>query len=153
MREWHRAPVECRHYTVLEAFMAVNTNFDPQKPLELVMSDLEITHRLDQAPDKPNEGFVQVHVAMKQDEKKNVPYRVKVHLAGNFEIDESFPAEKKEMFLKTNGASILFGVARELVRDLTSRGPHNQILLPTISFAEVGRKTKQEETKKQTAKP
>ena len=153
MRDWHLSPVECKNYVVLEAHMEVNKDFDTEKPLELVLSDLEIQHSLHQGEDKPNEGIVRVHVEMKHDQKKNVPYHVRVHLAGNFAIAAAFPAEKKEMFLKTNGASILFGVARELVRDLTSRGPHNQILLPTISFAEVGRKTKQEETKKQTAKP
>lgn len=137
MRDWHLSPVECKNYVVLEAHMDVNTAFDAEKPLELVLSDLEIQHSLHQGEDKPNEGIVRVQVEMKQDEKKNVPYHVRVHLAGNFSIASAFPEEKKALFLKTNGASILYGVARELIRDLTSRGPHSQILLPTVSFAEI----------------
>jgi preprotein translocase subunit SecB len=137
VRDWHLSPVECKNYVVLEAHMNVNTAFDAGKPLDLVLSDLEIQHSLHQGQDKPNEGIVRVHVEMKHDEKKNVPYHVRVYLAGNFSIAAAFPEEKKVLFLKTNGASILYGVARELVRDLTSRGPHSQILLPTVSFANI----------------
>jgi len=36
--------------------------------------------------------------------------------------------------VRTNGPSMLYGVAREMARDLTARGPFPPQVLPSVSF-------------------
>jgi preprotein translocase subunit SecB len=36
--------------------------------------------------------------------------------------------------LEVNGASMLYGAAREIVRAMTARGPYFQTVLPSVSF-------------------
>jgi preprotein translocase subunit SecB len=50
------------------------------------------------------------------------------------------PEEIRDKIVKTNGTSILYGAAREIIREMTARGGYRPILIPTASFAELPKK-------------
>src|SRR5439155_16632306 len=52
------------------------------------------------------------------------------------EVDEDFPVKLTERLVQTNGPSILYSIARELVREQTARGPEGPFILPTASFVQ-----------------
>jgi preprotein translocase subunit SecB len=58
------------------------------------------------------------------------------------------PEEIRDKIVKTNGTSILYGAAREIIKDMTARGGYRPILIPTASFAEI----KTESVKKEVLK-
>src|SRR5439155_22261424 len=66
----------------------------------------------------------------------NVPYFFSLELVGFFEVAEAVPDDRIDRLVKTNGPSMLYGIAREVVRDITSRGPYLGVLLPSVSFYE-----------------
>ncbi len=67
---------------------------------------------------------------------KNIPYEFSVEVVGLFEISSVPGVEIKdpEKFVRINGSSLLFGVAREIIRNNTSAGPYVPIMLPTVNF-------------------
>lgn len=67
-----------------------------------------------------------------EDEKRKVPYSIRLVAVGLFNVDPN--VKDPEKLLEINGASILYSSAREFLITITSRGPWSPIFLPTISF-------------------
>jgi len=72
-----------------------------------------------------------------EDENDMEPYRGRLRAVGVFEIAEAYPEDKRDSLIGITGASILYGACREMLANLTARGPHGMISLPSISFIEV----------------
>jgi preprotein translocase subunit SecB len=66
----------------------------------------------------------------------NSPYAFTVEIVGLFHVLPAYPKDNSERLVKTNSPTLLYGIAREIVRDITSSGPHTGILLPSVSFFE-----------------
>lgn len=66
----------------------------------------------------------------------NSPYLFDLKLVGFFRIHPDYPGDRIERLVQTNGASMLYGIAREMVREMTGRGPYFSVFLPSISFFE-----------------
>jgi preprotein translocase subunit SecB len=64
------------------------------------------------------------------------PYFGKVRVELYLRIHPSFPNERIPDLIKVNGVSLAYGMIRESVANLTSRGPHGVFLLPSVSFIE-----------------
>ena len=65
------------------------------------------------------------------------PYRLKIQLLGIFD-GRDLPEEKREALVAVNGASMLYGVAREVLLSLTSRSVGGPVMLPTVEFSQFG---------------
>ena len=63
-----------------------------------------------------------------------MPYHFKIKLVGLFRCHYGQADVDAEAFVRTNGSSILYGIARETLRSITSVGPWGDMLLPTVSF-------------------
>ena len=60
---------------------------------------------------------------------------------GYFQVPEEMTEELREKMVKTNWSSILYGAAREIIREMTSRGIFRKIYFPTVSFAPLDKKS------------
>jgi len=61
-------------------------------------------------------------------------YTGEIHVVGLFQVLEGWPAEKALSLVESNGPALLYGAARELLCNLTSRGPWPQVVLGSVSF-------------------
>lgn len=98
-------------------------------------SELEFGHAINAMPQDDQEGtwLVRLDVQFKPAANTNTaPYFGEIAVVGIFSLDASFPAEKAEEMVYLNGGALLYGMARELLSNLTSRGIHGPILLPTL---------------------
>ena len=130
------APLQLCHYFVPQAGFGVTPSFEPEKPMSLQASSLRVESRCERATD-PAAGWqwqVIVGVEFKPTEGENAPYGFSVEIVGLFDVVEQYPAEKAEQLVRTNGSTMLYGMTREIVRDMTSRGPHPPVILPSASF-------------------
>lgn len=78
---------------------------------------------------------LELSVGINRDAETISAYRGSVRVEGFFEVDPEFPADKAEALSRVNGASILYGFVRDLVRDFTGQSRHGRLTLPTVSFA------------------
>jgi preprotein translocase subunit SecB len=69
--------------------------------------------------------------------QKDFPYSIRIGLIGVFD-GRSLPEEKRDQLVVVNGASMLYGIAREIVLSLTSRSVGGPVMLPTVEFSELG---------------
>lgn len=58
-----------------------------------------------------------------------------ITFVGLFQIAESVKPEDRPAFVGVNGATILYGAAREMIVNLTSRSTLGTVLFPSVSFS------------------
>ena len=135
--DWHIAPVEVLSYFVKSFSMDTNMKCDKDKPRDLSLKNILISNRM--FPSKKNKDVfvVSLNLEMKVPEGKNTPYAIKMEMFGRFQVSERVPEERRETMVKTNGSSILYGAAREIIKEMTGRGIFRKIQFPTVSFADI----------------
>lgn len=73
-------------------------------------------------------------------EGNQAPYQVQASISGVVRMHLSQAggqAEERRVRALVNGVSLLYGVIREMVSNITSRSVHGQLLLPSLSFADL----------------
>lgn len=89
-------------------------------------------------------------------EKNFYPYNVKIKGTAFFTFAEEYPEDQYNKALSLNGVSILYGLLRAQVAQITAMSTHGQFLLPTFNFVELQQSklgSKDLETKPKTSKP
>ena len=66
--------------------------------------------------------------------EKKATYTGEIHAVGLFRVADNWPEENVNDLVQVNGCSILFGAIRELILNLTSRGPWPPVMLNSFSF-------------------
>ena len=133
----HIAPLDCDHYYISKVLLESNLGYDPEKSTELPLSSLKIDSNVKRC--ESHKGSVLWHLTLSVSQKvskaKNAPYNFCIELVGDFRVHPNFPEDKAQRLIEVNGSSILYGVAREMLRTLSCGGPFGGMLLPTMSFA------------------
>lgn len=73
-------------------------------------------------------------------EDSQAPYQVQVSVRGVVRMhltQATGQAEERRVRSLVNGVSLLYGVVREMVSNITSRSAHGQLLLPSLSFSDL----------------
>lgn len=77
---------------------------------------------------------VGINIKVTNAEDKVAPYEISLEAVGTFILAPEISKEKKEKLLEINGCSMLYGMCREFLMSVTSRGPWKGFMLPTVSF-------------------
>jgi preprotein translocase subunit SecB len=131
------SPLNLLDYYITELSVSANKAFNLQKPSQLKFEDLVVQRNLvhlDNPKGPPWELRLQVRHAAAPE--RNAAYGFALELVGHFEVPPSFPPERVKTLIEVNGASMLYGAARQVIRNATAQGPHNPVLLPSASFYE-----------------
>ena len=130
----HLSPIDCITYFVTELRFSANSLFNPEKPTDLVFEDLLVESDMVEPQKEGDNWLVSLKIAQDVPAEKNAMYSFSLDIVGFFSVLDTFPADRKKQIVQTNGSSILYGAAREILRDMSAKGPYEPILLPTVSF-------------------
>ncbi len=128
------SPLQLTAYFVTEFHFTLNTTFKGEKPLELKLDELTVVTDCKSAPDDPRRWVVTMELKYQPATDTNTPYIFSLGMIGMFEVSPKFDEARIERIVCTNGPSVLFGIAREIIRQQTARGPEGPFLLPSASF-------------------
>lgn len=129
------SPLQLEHYFVSDLHFAVNHAFDVTKKVDL-SDDQFVVDAVSLCDEKsPEKWQVTLRVKHHPVASANAPYSFTLEVVGFFLVLPAYPHDK-ERLVKTNGSTILYGIAREVVRNITSSGPHPGVLIPSVSFFE-----------------
>lgn len=84
--------------------------------------------------DDPRDFLVNLEIGIDNKEGKTAPYCLDVEVVGIFHVLPTLPKERRLDLVTVNGASILYGVIREIVSLLTSRFAAGTLTLPGMNF-------------------
>jgi preprotein translocase subunit SecB len=96
--------------------------------------DIETKHFVDRLEKADRTWNILLSVTTKPPKEKKAPYTIDVEVYGRFQVSDDWPKEKTVALVYANGTSLLYGAVREMVANLTARGPHGMVVLPTLSF-------------------
>jgi preprotein translocase subunit SecB len=99
----------------------------------------------------PRDFLVNLEIVVDNKEGKTAPYDIDVGVVGVFNVLPSLPKEKREDLVTVNGASILYGVIRELVLLLTSRFSAGALTLPGMNFEDSAPSARTQKTGKEVS--
>ncbi len=130
------ASLQLEWYFISDLHLTANKEFDRAKVAEVKYENLTVD--MECAAEKDDQRKWQVTLKLKHQgtADANSPYSFSLEMVGFMQVAKSYPEPQVERLVRTNGPSMLFGVAREVLRDLTARGPHVTVFLPSVSFYE-----------------
>lgn len=83
---------------------------------------------------------VQLDLDISPVKKGSAPYKIKISMSGfifiKLKSDNKEDSQQKDIVF-VNGISLLFGNAREMIANITSRSMHGVFLLPSYNFKEL----------------
>jgi preprotein translocase subunit SecB len=129
------APLQLTDYFVLSIHVEALADYDAEKEQDLDVANLLVTESCVPAgEDKPNRFLIDLVIKQEALEGKNLPYSYELHMIGFIEVSPNFPEDRVQRAVETNGPSMLFGAAREILRAATGRGPYGPVLIPSTTF-------------------
>lgn len=78
--------------------------------------------------------MVTLRVNFKNGTEVKIPYIGTVQCSGIFTVDAQWPEKEIEKLVMVNGTSLLYSAIREMVCNITARGPFIPLVLPSQSF-------------------
>src|SRR5262245_19365919 len=79
--------------------------------------------------------MVAVRVYLRPVGDSKVPYIGTVECVGFFTVDSDWPEDQVQKLVVVNGSSVLYSAIREMICNITSRGPFFATLILSQSFA------------------
>ena len=149
------SPLQLVRYLVTDIACTSNPKFNPEKEMVGGMEQFAVEAKaspLETSKDVPGHPWsVEMVVSQKIQEGQNFPYEFRIAMVGIFGCNNSAAVDEKETrFVRVNGSSMLYGIAREQIRALTAASPWGAILLPTMSFYDNPEHPKKEEAAAKT---
>lgn len=96
-----------------------------------------------------NRYLLSLTVTLTSPQNAPAPYCGEVQVLGFFLVHPDVPQEQQEKLVSVTGASILYGVAREMITNVTARGPWPAVMLPCVNLNEPDATTRIEVDPKQ----
>jgi preprotein translocase subunit SecB len=131
-----KAPITLLEYFVTDLTVSANREYKAAENVEFREADFIAEPTVMKIPtqEAPKRWQVTLTIKYVPAPDSNFPYAYNVVMVGFFRAEDSVKPENEERMVRIQGASVLYGMARELVRAMTGRGPHRAVLLPTASF-------------------
>ena len=137
------SPLQLERYFITDLHFSANSKFDESKEALFKCDYIEVKTAVVKDAKESNKWQITLNIKFQPSAEANIPYSYSLEMVGLFETASEFPADKVERLVKTNGSTMLYGVAREVVRELTSKGPRDGPVLPSVSFFEPEKKAQE----------
>ena len=128
------APIILTEYFVTDMHISANIKFDPKQESPILFKDFQVEFGATHEPKDRRAWQLNLKIQLQPAAEANVPYRVSLDMVGFVKVHPDVTDDFIERLVTTNGASMLFGAAREIIRDATARGPWPQLFIPSTSF-------------------
>lgn len=130
------SPVQFLDYQVVKIDYRIN-EMDPDKPIDGYIQDPEMEIRVN--PDNKNEFLVKLISRIlpdknKDQEKINCPYELEIEVVGFFELVGEVVEGERTFHMGVSAPSMLYGVIRTWVSQITAHSGFQSIMLPSVQF-------------------
>lgn len=140
--EASRLRLEASHLTKISIIPRENADVTPVGQFadfnNANMSSEVTLQGLDNAEKNDIKHALQLQVLVSPKSDCHFPYDIDVSILGVFDANE-LPAEKRDVLVLVNGASMLYSALREMLLTLTYRCIHGPVMLPSVHFAKLAK--------------
>lgn len=132
------SPVKFIDYHILKVNYCRNDT-DKEKQIGGIIPDPELEVRVN--PDSKNEFVVKLISKILPDEEssdQNCPFELEIEVVGFFELQGEIDDDERNFHLGISAPSMLYGVIRTLVSQITAHSGFQSVMLPSVQFANLG---------------
>lgn len=134
-----QAPLQLLDYYMTSLSVRANPAFHPEKMVDLDYESIQVTHTVTLHSDQDSEKVgsiwcIGLTIQQALPKEKNIPYGYDLNLMGYIAVHPDIQGESLTRVIHTNGPSMLFGVAREMIKSVTSKGPFAATVIPSTTF-------------------
>ena len=127
-------PLQLKSYFYTTISVSANKNFDPNDIKNEIPIELKVNNFLARTDDESRVYELRLEIFVEQKSDIAIPYTANLEVVGIFDVSSVVQEENVEKLLKVTGSSMLYGMARDFLLTVTSRGPWSPLMLPTVSF-------------------
>lgn len=143
------SPLDLYQYFVTAVSCTANPEYNADKPMETDSDQLAVKTSVTRTDVEDNGRIgwaIDLNLVCQPAPKRNYPYSYSIHIVGLLTSPAKVPeGVDDEKLVRVNGCSLLYGIAREIVRGQTAAGPWGEVLIPTVSFVESRQEEKGDE--------
>jgi len=128
-------------YLIHSVAVINNDDYDAKKPSHT--GDSEVSIGIAEKKNDSTRRMVTLEIHVKPTKGREdcfFPYRIAIKGSAFFRFRTEYSKSETDHFLRLNGASILYGLLRGQVAQITAQGTHGQFLLPIFNFVEAEKK-------------
>jgi len=114
-------------------FTKVQVEANPNGKAE-ISNQLNCQLEVGQSADDAKEWQVIVRLKFESPSEGEACYTGEIHAVGLFRVVDNWPAENAPALVEANGAALLYGAIREMLLNLTTRGPWPPVQLNSMTF-------------------
>jgi preprotein translocase subunit SecB len=128
------SPIQLEAYALSDLAYRANQDHKPDQDTAYGEKDIVVEHKSEriQGDDRLWEASLSLRIQPRAE--ANAPYYISLQLSGLVRALPELQSDNIEQLMRVNGASLLYGVAREVVRQVTSMGPFAALLIPSVTF-------------------
>jgi preprotein translocase subunit SecB len=129
------SPVQFINYHILRINYHRNDT-DTDKPIDGFIPDPEMEVLVN--PDNKNEFAVKLNskiIPGKEGSETNCPFELEIEVIGFFEIEGEINEEERNFHFGISAPSMLYGVIRTWVSQITAHSGYHSIMMPSVQFA------------------
>jgi preprotein translocase subunit SecB len=147
------SPLELESYYLKEISYSVKDNLltKPEKINEIKDVGLDIGDITTASETASNQWRCELTIQSSDSgTKENLFYSFKIIMVGFFKVSTNLTADLASKIAKANCPAVLYSASREIVATVTRRSPYPAIILPLVTFIEIGdeQKAKKSSSKK-----
>lgn len=128
------SPIQLERYFLTHLSFEADPAHDVSKAIDFHLDDLTVESDIQPLPGQDRRWLISLRIRLQPRAKSNFPYTISLDLMGVIWNARKLPRHRFEPLVRTNGPSMLYGIAREIVRETTARGPFPAFTLPSVSF-------------------
>jgi len=128
------APLQLEAYALVDLVCRTNQEHRPDQPMDPHPEEFSVEDRVQPVPEESRLWVLALNVRLQSRPEANAPYSILLQLNGWVRALEGFDPPNLEHLVRTNGLAMLYGTAREIVRQTTAMGPFPPVLLPSVNF-------------------
>jgi len=133
------SPLQLKEYFLTEVSVRLNEEFVGAAEKDSSFDEnIEIAAEIRRGANPANkrDWKVDLKIRLSHPEPKRLPYEVQIGASGIFAVAPNVPDEFIERLVSANAPAVLYGGMREVVAQLTRRGPNPALLLPSVTFVD-----------------
>jgi len=138
----NRSPLQLKHYHYTGCHLQardldlaqMELGDSPYPSMDNIALQPQIRLSEPEGEDDPHDFLLTLALELREENARGFPYTFAVEVEGVFNIDHDGLLDERKKLVVVNGGSMLFGVIREQLLNLSARHKFGPFLLPSLNF-------------------
>jgi len=130
----NKAPLQLEHYFITDLHITACQDYNLKKDKKYDIKNFHTNIKYFEKKNYPEMRQVQLKLQYKPLKNENMPYEFGINIVGFFKIAPKLPDSELNNLIRFNAPSMLYSAVREIIANVSGRGPWGSFLIPTVSF-------------------